>query len=307
MNKQEKIAVVVAAVVFLGFFLWLAPKEKASVSHEKENEKKISIVATFYPLEEFARATGGDEVSVKSIVPAGAEPHDYEPTPQDIASIYQSDVFILNGAGLDAWAEKIVPELEKRGIKVLQMSEVIGSSSSSISDPHFWLDPVLAQKEVEAVSEILIARDPARKEIYEQNTNNYFAELVDLDLAYLNGLRKCKTHTIVTSHNAFIYLARRYGLEIISAGGFSEEREVSLRDISQIVERMREQGLQYVFFAALDSPKTAETIAGEAGAKTIAFNPAEGLTEEEKQAGKNYLSLMRENLNNLQIAMQCQK
>jgi zinc transport system substrate-binding protein len=309
MDSRKKITAVV--VVFLLAFIlvifWQTKKEIISILPITKNDKKISIVATFYPLEEFARAAGGDTISVEDIVPVGTEPHDYEPTPRDIASIYKSDIFILNGAGLDAWAEKIVPELEKRGVKVLQMSEVIGPYSSDIADPHFWLDPVLAQKEVEAISETLTARDPARKEIYERNTNNYFAELADLDLAYLNGLRKCQTHTIVTSHNAFVYLAKRYGFEIISTGGFSEEMEVSLRDISQIVEKMRKQNLQYVFFAALDSPKIAETIAKEAGAKTVIFNPVEGLTEEEKQAGKNYLSIMRENLNNLQTAMQCQK
>lgn len=305
--KKNATIVIVVLLAFIVVVFWQTKKETISILPITNNDKKISVIATFYPLEEFARAVGGEAISVKSIVPAGVEPHDYEPTPQDIASIYQSDVFILNGAGLDAWAEKIRPELESHGIKVLQMSEVIGLFSSDIADPHFWLDPKWAQKEVEAISEALTARDPARKEIYGQNTNNYLANLADLDLAYERGLRRCKTRTVVTSHNAFAYLAKRYGFEIISTGNFSEEAEVSPRDISQIIERMREQNLQYVFFAALDSPKIAETIAKEAGAQTITFNPVEGLTEEEKQAGENYLSIMRENLNNLQIAMQCQK
>lgn len=308
MQSQKKIILVaaLAAVVLAGVLVWPIKKEMPSVSQMKR-EKKLSIVVTFYPLQEFARAVGGDAVFVESIVPFGVEPHDYEPTPQDIASIYQSDIFLLNGAGIDAWAEKIRPELEKRGIKVLQMSEVIGFlSSDPVTDPHFWLDPMWAQKEVEAIRDVLTARDPTHAEIYKQNTNNYFTELANLDLAYGNGLRKCKTHTIVTSHNAFIYLAKRYGFEIISTGGFSEEMEVSPRVLSETIEKMRAQDLRYVFFAPLDSPKAAETIAKEAGAKTIMFNPVEGLTEKEKQMGKNYLSIMRENLNNLQTAMQCQ-
>lgn len=309
MDKQKKIAAVAVAVAVMlfGIFLWQTKTETAVLPTAKD-DKKFSVIATFYPLEEFARAVGGDAISVKSIVPIGIEPHDYEPTPQDIVSIYQSDVFILNGAGIDAWAEKILPELEKRGIKVLQMSEVIGFlSSDPVIDPHFWLDPILVQREIEAIRDTLTERDPTRTEIYNENAQRYFAELADLDKEYRAGLRQCKTRTVVASHNAFLYLAKRYDFEIISTGGFSEEAEVAPRDISQIVERMREQNLQYVFFAAFDSPKVAETIATEAGAQTLVFNPIEGLTDKERQAGENYLSIMRGNLNNLQTAMQCQK
>lgn len=309
MSKQKKIAaiVIVAVVVLLGIFLWQTRKETAVLPTAKD-EKKISVIATFYPLEEFARAVGGDAVSVESIVPPGIEPHDYEPTSRDIASIYQSDVFILNGAGIDAWAEKIRPELEKRGIKVLQMSEVIGLlSSDPVTDPHFWLDPMWAEQEVTAIYQVLADQDPENDKAYSENADRYFADLGELYFDYDDGLRKCKTRTVATSHNAFAHLAKRYDFEIISTGGFSEGTEVSSSEIAEIIEKMKMQNLRYIFFATLDSPKIAETIAREAGAKTLEFNPIEGLTEEEQKAGKNYLSIMRENLNNLRTAMQCQK
>jgi zinc transport system substrate-binding protein len=306
-GKRVTLAAVVVVVLLFGVLVWQIKKAMPSAS-QVEREKKISVVATFYPLEEFARAVGGDVVSVKSIVSIGVEPHDYEPTPRDIASIYQSDVFLLNGAGLDAWAEKIRPELEKRGVKVLQMSEVISFFSADVvTDPHFWLDPVWAQRELEGIRDVLTARDPARAEIYARNAEHYLAELDDLDMAYQVGLRQCALHTIVTSHNAFAYLAKRYGFEVIFASGLSKEAEVSPRALSEIVKKMRSLDLHYVFFETLANPRVAETLAQESGARTLIFNPIEGLTSAERQVGKNYLSIMRENLNNLQIAMECQK
>lgn len=316
MNNQKKIiAVIVAIAICIGIVFWQTTKEATPVPLMGGSEKKISIVATFYPLQDFAESVGGDAVRVKSIVPAGAEPHDYEPTPQDIVSAYQADVFLLNGAGIDAWAEKIRPELERRGVTVVQMSEVVSllpgtaetGGAASTFDPHFWLDPIWAQQEAEALRNVLTLRDPARAEVYTRNTERYSTLLANLDTAYREGLQQCEFHTIVTSHNAFAYLAKRYGFETVSVSGISPEAEASPRVLTEIVETVRSLGLRYIFFETLVSPKVAETLAREVGAETLVFNPIEGLTEEERQTGKNYLSIMRENLNNLQIALQCQK
>lgn len=316
-SQKNIIAVAIVAVIaaLAGIVFWQTGKETMPLSSTEEAGKKISIVATFYPLQDFAESVGGDAVSVRSIVPAGMEPHDYEPTPQDIVSVYQADAFLLNGAGLDSWAEKIRPELEKRGVTVIQMSEVVSLLSASAEtggetdtfDPHFWLDPVWAQKEAEAIRDALILRDPARTEVYTRNTERYSVLLADLDTAYREGLQRCEFHTIVTSHNAFAYLAQRYGFETIPVSGIFPEAEVSPRALAEIAEAVRSLGLRYIFFETLSSPKVAETLAEEVGAETLVFNPLEGLTEEDRQAGKNYLSIMYENLNNLQTALRCQK
>lgn len=316
MHSQKKIvAVVVAIAIFAGIFFWQTTKEVPVVPQIGGNGKKISIVATFYPLQDFAESVGGDEVTVQSIVPAGTEPHDYEPTPQDIVSAYQADVFLLNGGGIDAWAEKIRPELERRGVAVVQMSEVVSLLLASVEaegetdtlDPHFWLDPVWAQKEAEALRDALTLRDPERAEVYTRNMERFIALLADLDTAYREGLRQCEFHTIVTSHDAFAYLAKRYGFETIPISGISPESEVSPRALAEIAVAVRSLGLRHIFFETLSSPKVAETLAEEVGAQTLVFNPLEGLTEEDRQAGKNYLSVMYENLSNLQTALQCQK
>lgn len=320
---QKIIALQILSLVLItGVFLWFQEK-KNSVSEKEpvEQVQRLVVVATFYPLEEFARAVGGDRVTVTSIVPAGAEPHEYEPTPQDILSAYQSDVFLLNGAGVDAWAEKIRPELEARGVKVLQMSELVAllpglpeeehkgeeGQEENQFDPHFWLDPLLVEKEVAAMRDVFGARDGAGKTVYAQRSAVFLESLGALHDAYQNGLAGCVLDTVVTSHNAFSYMAKRYGFTTLPVAGLSPEAETSPRHLAETALLIREQNIKHIFFETLVSPKVAETLAREVGAETLVFNPLEGLTDEERAAGADYLSIMKQNLENLKIALQCQK
>lgn len=292
-------------------FLWV--KQSDTLPPQKYSTapgEKLSVVATFYPLQNFAEMVGGDAVHVVSIVPAGTEPHEYEPTPQDILQAYQADVFLLNGAGVDAWAEKIRPELEKRGVKVVEMATFVtplsNAQENNAPDPHFWLDPVLAQDEIRAIRDALSARDSAREEVYTHNADTALVALAALDTEYRTGLAVCTLRTIVTTHDAFAYLAERYGLKTLSLAGLSPEAEPSPRVLAEMAVTVRQEGIEYIFFETLVSPKVAETLAQETGVKTSVFNPLEGLTDAERQAGENYFTIMRQNLTHLRIALKCQ-
>lgn len=303
---------VLGLLIMTSIFLWYQDKKHVVTKEVKTAsvEKKMSVVATFYPLEEFARAVGGDRVTVTSIVPGGVEPHEYEPTQRDILSAYQADVFLLNGAGVDAWAEKIRPELEARGVKVVQMSELLPLLSDTDGvdrDPHFWLDPLLATKEVLAIKEALILRDEAGKAVYAQNAGAYVKQLQNIDASYRTGLAVCQLRTIVTTHAAFGYLANRYNFDMIALSGLSPEVEPTSRTLAAVVTIVRDKGIRYIFFETLVSPKIAETLAREVGVDTLSFNPLEGLTDEERARGESYMTIMGENLSNLQTALQCQK
>lgn len=306
--KNQALIFILGFFVLIGAAFWLLG-ERAAEERTVPAGKKLSVAVTFYPLEEFARAVGGDLVSVATIVPAGAEPHEYEPTPQNILSAYRADAFLLNGAGLDPWAEKIRPELAGRGVTVVQMSEGIAllSGSEEERDPHFWLDPVFAQKETEMIRDAFIARDAAHEAVYTENAERYLAALRELDAAYRGGLAQCGLDTIVTSHEAFAYLAKRYGFETLSVSGLSPEAEPSPRRLAEIAQTVRDRGIRYIFFETLVSPKVAETLARETGTQTLVFDPLEGLTDEDRAAGKNYLGIMRDNLDNLRTALECQQ
>lgn len=263
----------------------------------------IRIVASFYPVAEFARQVGGNLVDVMTVTPAGVEPHEYEPTSQQVAAMYDADVFLYNGGGVDAWAERIAPELERRGITTINMSDVVGMA---VTDPHFWLDPVFAHAEVTLMKNTMTSVDPTHAVDYAQNADAYIEKLASLAADYANGLAMCNNRTVVTSHDAFAYLAARYNFDVIAISGISPEEEPSAGRLAEIAELAREQNISYIFFETLVSPRLSQTVADEIGASTLVFNPLEGLTDNDIDAGKNYVSVMQENLSNLRTAMVCQ-
>lgn len=263
----------------------------------------VRVVASFYPLAEFARQVGGDRVKVVNLTPAGVEPHDFEPSPRDIATVYGANLLILNGAGFDAWAERLRSDMEARGVRVLDMARAMNTFSP---DPHFWLDPVFAAREVEAIRDVLIEINPVDAEGYRARAEGYLAELAALDRAYRDGLASCAQKEIVTSHAAFGYLAKRYNMIMVSIAGLSPEEEPSPRKLAEVSTLVRERGIRYIFTETLASPKLAQTITDETGAGILVFNPLEGLTEEEINSGENYISIMKANLKNLRRALLCQ-
>jgi len=272
---------------------------------------KISVVASFFPLANFAQNVGGDFVNVANITPAGAEPHDYEPTARDIAKVYDSKLFIINGNGLDTWGDKIQEDLRSKGVFIVKMADNLDSLKNNSPDenlpydPHFWLNPVNVEKEVDAIAEALAKIDPDHKQAYNQNRDNYKKQLADLDREFKIGLSECRQHTIATSHNAFNYLASQYGLSTLYILGLSPDAEPSPKDIAEVANIARQKNIKYIFFESLVSPKLSQTVANEIGAKTLELNPIEGFSDEEIANGKNYISQMKANLVNLKIALEC--
>ena len=271
----------------------------------------VRVVTSLYALSDFAGHVGGGLVSVTNITPAGTEPHDYEPTPQDIARVYSADLFIFNGNGMDPWADKILPDLEAQGIVVLRMSDHVrsleaGPEGNGERDPHFWLDPGIAQKEVGIIADALTKIDEGHAKEYIQNRDSFIAALAQLDREYEAGLSSCLLHEIFTSHNAFAYLAARYNLGVRYIQGLSPDEEPSARRIAELADRARAENVRYIFFETLVSPRVANTLAGEIGAQTLVLNPIEGLTDAELRDGKDYISIMRNNLVALRTALSCQ-
>lgn len=309
MTSMKKYILVVGTIVLLvliGLYAFRAA--------DAPETGRVSVVATFYPLGHFAEKIGGDLVDVAIITPPGAEPHDYEPTPRDIADVYDADVFLLNGNGVDAWAERILPDVQARGVKTVRISDSMTSLEHSEGvaeedegplDPHFWLDPVNAAEETMRIADALIAADPERRERYEASRDAYVSQLETLDTEFLNGLATCESREIVTSHDAFRYLAHRYGLTTVHISGLSPEEEPSPQTMADVANLARERGIDVIFFESLVSPKLAETIANEVGARTLPLNPLEGLTDDEINSGMDYVSVMRDNLEHLRDALAC--
>lgn len=275
----------------------------SSTSQELQKGDHIRVSTSFYPLYEIARQVGGDYVDVKNLVPPGAEPHDYELSPKDIAGIMDAKILVVNGAGLEPWLDKYLPDLQQSGIKVVDESKII--QNLIVSDPHIWLDPKKYMEEVNAFEQALATIDPAHTEYYHSRAQRYNGELASMDQEYQSGLQNCKSREFVTNHAAFGYLAKSYDLTMVAISGFSPDAEPSPKILAELSDLLHENNVKYILVETLVSPKIAETLAQEVGAQTLVINPLEGLTVDELAQGENYISVMQQNLKNLQTALDC--
>lgn len=270
---------------------------------------KLRVVASFYPMYFFASEIGGDRVSVTNITPSGAEPHDYEPSTQDMARIESADVLVLNGS-VEAWADKEKGALAGSQVTIVTagqglLTKQLTEEGETMSDPHIWLDPILAKQEARAIAQGLMKADPANADYYAQNEQALDAKLDQLDSDYKIGLAECSNKNIVTSHAAFAYLSERYGLNQVAISGLSPDEEPSSAQLAKVADFARANKVKYIFFESLVSPKLSQTIATEVGAQTKVLDPIEGISDEDMANGDDYFSVMRSNLQNLKIALEC--
>lgn len=265
---------------------------------------KVTITVSIYPLWEILRQVGGNYIDLVLIVPPGQEPHEYEVTFQDRLGIQKSQMFVYSGLGIDSWAEKIQ---HPKTLKMSSYVELIKKEGDINSyDPHYWLDPANMKKATEVIEKNLILIDPIHTDQYKKNSVRYQKELDILDAEFKDKLSHCRFNTIVVAHNAFSYLSKRYGIASYPITGISPEEEPSLKKMKELIDLVKTNNVQYVFFESLTSPKLSETLAREGNVKTLPLNPLEGLIAQELKEGKNYISIMKENLNNLQLSLVCQ-
>ena len=250
-----------------------------------------TVVASFYPLA-FAAKEIAPSVPVENLTPPGAEPHDLELSPIDAAAVRQARLVLLLGQGFQ-------PQLEDAsgdGDNVLHLLDTAGLDILPNGDPHVWLDPLRYAKIVERIGQALGAENAASRLV---------ARLQDLDAEYREGLANCERREIVTSHEAFAYLAERYGLEQVPITGLSPEAEPQPADLAHVVDLVEERGVTTIYYETLVSPRIAETVARETGAKVAVLDPIEGLTPAEIAKGEDYFTRMRANLRALEDGLGC--
>lgn len=308
MNKKY-ISGLIVGIVFVGL-LTLIIKNKSTTPVVSSG--KVQVVASFYPLYYFASQIGEDKANVLNITPAGAEPHDYEPTPSDIASIENSKLLILQGTGLEAWGKDVQSNIDPKNTTVITvgqdlMTQNVVEDGKSIIDPHTWLSPPLASEMADKILTGFIAVDPTNTAYYQANEIKLKADLATLNTEYKNGLANCVSKDIVTSHAAFGYLSTTYGLNQVPISGLSPDAEPSPKQLADIADFVKKNKVQYIFFESLVSPKLSETIARETGTQTMVLDPIEGITSEDLAKGVNYITVMESNLKNLELVLQCKQ
>jgi len=265
-------------------------------SGETGSTETETVVAAFYPVA-YAVERIAPQVEVENLTPAGAEPHDLELSPREVERIREADSVLYFGQGFMPALEAAVEGVG--GAVDLLAGEPLRSRTDGHDpdlDPHVWLDPRRYAGIVRRIAGALGAPTAA---------DELVGELEQLDGEFRRGLARCERRELVTSHAAFGYLADAYDLQQVPLTGLTPEAEPSARALERLVSDVKASNATTVFFEPLVSPKLAETVAREAAVKTEALNPLEGLTEDELDAGADYLSVMRENLSVLREALGC--
>ncbi|MBP3964340.1 metal ABC transporter solute-binding protein, Zn/Mn family [Paenibacillus lignilyticus] len=291
-----------------------------SASQGKLVEGKLNVVTSFYPLYFLAEQIGGSGANVINMIPAGVEPHDWSPKSRDLDTASKAQLFLYNGAGLEGWVDDFLQGLpsDTKLMTVEASKDIVKISGnpeghdddhdddehSHHVDPHTWVSPKSMLIMAKTVLDQFVAADQSHKSDYEANYAKLQTKLTELDDSYTKALNAAPRKDIVTSHQAFGYLARDYGLKQVAIMGLSPDAEPKAQDLLRIAKYVKDNGIKYIFFEELVSDELAKTLAREANVSTMVLNPLEGLTPEQEAKGEDYFSLMKANLQNLVQALQ---
>ncbi|NQP27641.1 zinc ABC transporter substrate-binding protein AdcA [Streptococcus suis] len=277
---------------------------------------KLNIVTTFYPVYEFTKQVAGDEANVDLLVKAGTEVHGYEPSAKDIARIQEADAFVYENENMETWVHDVEKSLDTTKVNVISATEGMlllpggeeeheghdhsEEGHSHAYDPHVWLSPERAITLVENIRDSLVAKYPEKKDAFETNAAAYIEKLDALDAKYSETLSAAKQKYFVTQHTAFAYLALDYGLKQVSITGVAADEDPTPSRLAELTEYINKYGIKYIYFEENASKSVAETLAKETGVQLDVLNPLESLTDEDMKNGKDYISVMEDNLTALE-------
>lgn len=269
---------------------------------------QISVTTTIYPLYDAAKAVGGDKITLTNLIPFGVEPHEFEPKAKDMARLSKGDIFVTSGEVFEPWSVKIINSLKIKN-KTLDMSAKVKlikpKDGHSNYDPHYWLSIDNFMTMTKELKTAFIAKDPANAKVYEANAAEYLKRLLELKKEY-EVLKNCKNKKVIVNHDAFGYLSNDYSITQYAISGMSPDAKPTAKQIAKLINIVKTEKIDTVFFEEFASDKVAKTIAKEANVKTDALRPIENITLEESRKNIGYIDIMKSNLSKLKGAMSCQ-
>jgi len=288
----------------------------AGCSSAPGDDAAVQVLASFYPLQMVAEQVGGDRVEVRSLTPPGAEPHDVELSPAQVAALGTAQL-VVHQSGFQAAVDDAIAQTRPEHVVDAAAQADLASADTHDEDehdegaeddhdhdgldPHFWLDPTRLPAVADAVADALTEIDPAGADTYRANAEELGTRLAELDADYTAGLATCERRVVVTSHEAFGYLAHRYDLEQVGISGIDPETEPSPARLREVGALVADEGVTTIFFETLVSPKVAQTLAADLGVTTAVLDPIEGLTDD----SQDYFSIAAANLEALRVALSC--
>lgn len=335
--SKRILAAACAAATALTLSACMSPSTSGGSSSK---DGKLTVMASFYPLQYLAEKIGGEHVSVSSLTPDGAEPHELELSPKMVDSLSSADAVIYLAGFQSAVDEAIEQQAPKTVIDVSPAAELIEAGTDAnhpsedeedtadeaqsgqteahdheghdheghdhhhdmSTDPHFWLDPTRMAHAATLVGDKLAEADSAHADVYKANAKALAEELNTLSDTLVTKTSNCKVKTFVTAHTAFGYLADRTGLTQVGISGLDPESSPSPARLADIAQTAKEQGVTTIFTEALIDPKVAQTLADDLGITTAVLDPIESQTD----ASKDYAATMNSNIDALTKALDCQ-
>lgn len=327
---KYSIGIIIAALLLVGGWYVISNNEASeseSSDMTQQETKKLSVVTSFYPLEFALGRIVGDLGTITNIG-EGKDPHDFEPTIQNVLALQKADLVVLQGADFEPWGDDIIARLEADGVPVAIATANIElhegghhdehgeeeeeheeesdnhegehEDEHGAYDPHTWLDPVLFSEVVANLTDEVVLLDPSNATVYRANAAALQLELATLDTEYKNKLAACALDEVITSHDAFGYLAERYEFEIHAIAGLSTQDTPSAITLAGLKEEA-EEGIGAILLEQSSITAYGETLARETGLETLSINPISYIVPD----GENYLTLMQSNLNTFAIALKC--
>jgi zinc transport system substrate-binding protein len=268
---------------------------------------KPTVMSTFYPYHFVVKELGADAIVATTLIPAGVEPHDWEPTPADLVALHESEVFVFNGYLEEDWLPAVLADPPATSPRRVNASAGIAFnlSEDGHTDPHVWLDPAKMASIISNIEAALVLAVPDQAAAIHARATALRADFTALDGRASAGLAVCGIRTIVTAHEAFGYFSARYNLTMVAIQGISPDTEPSAAELAEIAEIVNATGVTVIFTEELLDPQVAQTIADETGATTEELSPLESLEADAAAAGEDFIDVMDENLEKLQDALDC--
>ncbi|XKE95902.1 zinc ABC transporter substrate-binding protein [Metaplanococcus flavidus] len=321
--------------ILLIFILLLAACGDSSADNADTpaDGSKIQVFTTVYPITYFTERIGGDQVEVKSVYPAGANEHTFEPTQQDMIAIAEADLMFYIGLGLEGFIDSAKKTLDGEDVEFAALADSITDEQLEAAlehdgeeahedeheehteeadhdghdhgstDPHIWMSPKLSQQLATSIKDSLIAEDPDNTEVYETNHAELIEELEQLDESFSQLQERVSKDTFFVSHAAFTYLAEPYGFEQVAVAGLNSQDEPSQKELTEIVDMAREKNIEYIVFEQNVSSNLTEVVQKEVGAEAIQMHNLGVLTQEDIDNGETYFTLMERNLEVLETIL----
>lgn len=322
-RTMHKASIRVALVVALIAFALCASACSAQAgSRQTQETDKPRLIATVFAPYDFARQVAGDKAEVRMLIAPGAETHSFEPTPADIKAIENCDIFVYVGGESDAWVTDLLDSLDTSDTQIVRLidcvvtvdenddalinpTEATDEGEGTEPDEHVWTSVANAKLITERIETALIESDPQNAANYRSNTEAYLQELDELDLLFTDIIAQAQRKTLVFGDRfPFRYFADEYGLICFAAfPGCSTATEASAQTIVALIDRVRDENLPAVFYLELSNQALANTIAEETGAQSLLLHSCHNISKVDFDAGASYVSIMRQNAENLRIAL----